>query len=127
MFSDGVTIGGLEVVIYGILGAGEAASPLLAKELLGQLEWKKWFGLSTLSTHGLPSLRRSSFSPDVTTFLVGVTQPIPVFHWSSQSISVYRKYLLMHDLGHIISVVSRSHWVFWVLQQTSSSWRLDRG
>ncbi len=33
----------------------------------------------------------------------------------------------MHDLGHIISVVSRSHWVFRVLQQTPSSWRPDRG
>ncbi len=34
-----LTIGGLEVVIYGILGAGEAASPLLTKELLGQIKW----------------------------------------------------------------------------------------
>ncbi len=33
----------------------------------------------------------------------------------------------MHDLGHIISVVSRSHWVFCVLQQTPSSWRPNRG
>ena len=33
----------------------------------------------------------------------------------------------MHTLGHIISVVSWSHWVFWVLQETASSRRPDRG
>ena len=29
---------GLEVVVYDILGAGKATSPLLTKKLLGQLE-----------------------------------------------------------------------------------------
>ncbi len=54
----------------------------------------------------------------------------PVYSWLSLVLPEYfslQKHLLMHDLGHIISVVSRSHWVFRVLQQTPSSWRPDRG
>ena len=38
MFSAGVTVCGPELVIDGILGAGEAARPLLTQKLLGQLE-----------------------------------------------------------------------------------------
>lgn len=38
MFSAGVTVRGLEMVVNSLLQAGEKAKPFLAKELLGQLE-----------------------------------------------------------------------------------------